>query len=260
MLLPGVLLMLVFCYYPMVGIVIAFQKYIPTKGFFKSKFVGLEHFEYLFQLPNLDQLLWNTVFIATMKIAAGLTVPLVFALLLNEVRKAAFKRTVQTFVYLPHFLSRVILGGVLIDVLSPSTGIVNAFTGIFGLKPIFFLGDERWFPYMMVVSDVWKEFGFSTIVFLAAITSISPALYEAAFVDGASRWKQTWHVTLPGMLSIIVLMATLSLGNVLNAGFDQIFNLYGPQDVQHGRYYRYFRLPDRPAIGAVRIGDRGGIV
>ncbi len=229
MLLPGVLVMLLFSYYPMIGIVIAFQNFVPTKGFFRSDFVGWAHFEFLFQLPNFSQVLWNTVFIASMKIVLGLLVPVVFALLLNEVRKALFKRTIQTVVYLPHFLSWVILGGVLIDILSPSTGIVNAALKLFGADPIFFLGHERWFPFVLVVSDVWKEFGFSTIVFLAAITSINPTLYEAALMDGANRWKQTWHVTLPGMLPIIVLMSTLSLGNVLNAGFDQVFNLYSPQ-------------------------------
>jgi len=229
MLLPGVVLTLIFSYYPMMGILIAFENFIPTKGFFGSEFVGLEHFEYLFQLPNFRQVLSNTVFIASMKIVAGLVVPVVFAVLLNEVRKAVFKRTVQTIIYLPHFLSWVILGGVLIDILSPSSGIVNSFLGLFGFQPTYFLGDERWFPYVLVISDVWKEFGFSTIVFLAAITSISPTLYEAAIMDGAGRLKQIRHVTLPGMLPVIVLMATLSLGNVLNAGFDQVFNLYSAQ-------------------------------
>ncbi|MFB9279066.1 ABC transporter permease [Cohnella cellulosilytica] len=229
MLLPGVLFVLAFCYYPMTGIAIAFEHFIPTKGFFRSEWVGLEHFRYLFQLPNFGSVLRNTVWIATMKIVLGLVVPILFALLLNEVRRTAFKRSVQTMVYLPHFLSWVILGGVLIDILSPSSGIVNSFLGYFGLGPVFFLGDEKWFPYVLVVSDIWKEFGFSTIVFLAAITSINPTLYEAAVMDGAGRIKQTIHVTLPGMMPIIVLMLTLSLGNVLNAGFDQVFNLYSPQ-------------------------------
>jgi len=229
MLLPGVLIVIVFCYYPMTGILIAFENFRPNKGFFQSEFIGLEHFEYLFQLPNFKQVLWNTTYIACMKIMLGLIVPIVFSLLLNEVRKSAFKRSVQTIVYLPHFLSWIILGGVLIDILSPSTGIVNRLLSWLGLTPVYFLGNENWFPYVLVATDIWKEFGFSTIVFLAAITSINPVLYEAAIIDGANRWRQTWHVTLPGMLPIIVLMATLSLGNVLNAGFDQVFNLYSPQ-------------------------------
>nr|WP_246400453.1 ABC transporter permease subunit [Jiangella mangrovi] len=169
-----------------------------------------------------------------MKIVAGLIAPLLTALLLNEVGKAAFRRSVQTVIYLPHFLSWVILGGILIDVLSPSNGIVNQFLGIFGVDPIYFLGDNDWFPYTLVVSDTWKEFGFNTVVYLAAITAIDPSLYEVASVDGAGRLRQTWHITLPGMAPIIVLLATLSLGNVLNAGFEQVFVMYSPQVYDSG--------------------------
>jgi putative aldouronate transport system permease protein len=228
MLLPGVVIVLIFCYYPMTGITIAFQNFNPNKGFFASPFVGFEHFQYLFELPYFKQVLWNTIFIACMKIAAGLIVPITFALLLNEVRQVVFKRSIQTIVYLPHFLSWVIIGGVLTDILSPSSGIVNQFLSWIGLSPVYFLGNDQVFPYVLVSTDTWKEFGFATIVFLAAITSINPVLYEAAVIDGAKRWKQTWHVTLPGMMPIIVMMATLSLGNVLNGGFDQVLNLYSP--------------------------------
>lgn len=185
-------------------------------------------------LPNTWEVVWNTIFIATMKIVAGLVAPIVTALLLNEVGKTLFKRGIQTAIYLPHFLSWVIIGGILIDILSPSTGIVNSFLGIFGVDPIYFLGSNSWFPYVMVISDTWKEFGFATIVYLAALTSIDPALYEAAAVDGAGRLRQTWHVTLPGILPIIILLGTLSLGSILNAGFEQIFILYSPQVYESG--------------------------
>ncbi|TLS53282.1 sugar ABC transporter permease [Paenibacillus antri] len=229
MLLPGLILILVYSYGPMAGIAIAFQKFFPTTGVFGSKWVGLDNFEYVFKLPSFANVLRNTVFISFMKIVVGQIVPIVVALLLNEIVRKAYKRTVQTFIYLPHFLSWVILGGVLVDILSPSEGIVNHLLASFGAaKPIFFLADNRWFPYVLVMSDVWKDFGFSTIVYLAALTSINPALYEAAVVDGANRWKQTLHITLPGMVPIVVLMATLSLGQILNAGFDQVFNLYSP--------------------------------
>ncbi|RAV16698.1 ABC transporter permease [Paenibacillus contaminans] len=228
MLLPGVLLLIFFHYIPMAGIVIAFQQFIPSKGFFASKWVGWDQFEFMLQMPGIGQVLWNTIYIAFLKIIFGQMAPIVMALLLNEVRKSSIKRTVQTLIYLPHFLSWVILGGILIDILSPSQGLLNEVTGWFGMKPIFFLGNDKLFPYVLVVTDVWKEFGFGTIVYLAALTSINPTLYEAAVMDGAGRWKQTIHVTLPGMLPIIVLMATLSLGGVLNAGFDQVFNLYNP--------------------------------
>ena len=225
---PGLILVLLFCYGPMVGLVIAFQNFVPTNGLFGSEFVGLKHFQYMYSLPQTVDVIRNTVFISVMKIVAGLLAPIATALLLNEIRRELFKRTVQTIIYLPHFLSWVILSGILVEVLSPTSGIVNRLLAIVGVEPIFFLGDQSWFPFVMVGTDVWKEFGFGTIVYLAALTSINPALYEAAVIDGASRWQQTLYITLPGMAPIIVLMLTLSLGNVLNAGFDQIFNLYNP--------------------------------
>ncbi|MBG9734889.1 ABC transporter permease [Paenibacillus alvei] len=234
MLVPALIFIIVFSYIPMVGILMAFQKYIPTKGLLGSPFVGWKNFKFLLDYPDIGRIFFNTVYIAVMKILAGLVVPITIAILLNELRKEWVKRTFQTMVYLPHFLSWVLLSGIVIDVLSPSTGIVNHFLGLFGVKPIFFLGDNSWFPYVMVVTDVWKEFGFGTIIYLAALTGINPVLYEAAEIDGAGRWKQTLNVTLPGMLPIIVLMLTLSIGNVLNAGFDQIFNLYNPQVYESG--------------------------
>ncbi|WP_368859088.1 ABC transporter permease [Cohnella sp. GbtcB17] len=224
---PAVALLFVYSYVPIAGaLFMAFQKFNPAKGVFASPWVGLDNFRYIFSMPDMGRVLFNTVYIASMKIVAGLLVPIAFALMLNEVRVAAVKRTFQTLVYLPHFLSWVILSGILIDILSPSEGIVNKAIAGIGLQPVFFLTDNRWFPFVLVTSDVWKEFGYATIIYLAALTSINPALYEAAEIDGASRWKRTIYVSLPGMAPIIVLMAALSLGNVLNAGFEQIFNLY----------------------------------
>ncbi|AMQ20670.1 ABC transporter permease [Geobacillus sp. JS12] len=228
MLLPALIIVLIFQYVPMLGLVMAFQDYEPWLGFLRSPWVGLEHFRTMFEYEDARQVIWNTLVISTLKIIFNLGVPLAFALLLNEVYVMKFKRTVQTIVYLPHFLSWVILGGILIDMLSPEGGIVNRFLSIFGVKPIFFLGDNDWFRTVVVVTDVWKECGFNTIVFLAALTSINPSLYEAAIVDGANRWQQTIYITLPSMLPIIIVVGTLSLGNILNAGFDQILNLYNP--------------------------------
>jgi putative aldouronate transport system permease protein len=234
MIVPGLILVLIYSYGPMFGIVIAFQKYIPAKGFFGSEWVGLYNFRYVMNLPDTLEVLKNTVFIALMKIIAGLFVPITTALLLNEILVKFVKRSIQTLIYLPHFLSWTILGGVLIDLLSPSVGIVNEIIQFIGFEPVYFLGNNDWFPYVLVTSNIWKEFGFSTIIYLAALTSINPSLYEAAIVDGAGRLRQTWHITLPGMRPIIVLLATLSLGNVLNAGFDQVFNLYNPQVYESG--------------------------
>jgi putative aldouronate transport system permease protein len=163
-----------------------------------------------------------------MKIIVLVTVPIIFALLLNEVRHHFTKRTIQTAVYLPHFMSWVIMASILIDILSPSEGIVNKAIMGLGFEPIFFLGDEKIFPYVMVITDLLKEFGFESIVFLAALMAIDPTLYEASSIDGANRWQQTLYITLPGISTTIILIATLSMGYVLNAGFDQIYNLYSP--------------------------------
>jgi len=234
MILPGLLLILIYSYVPFFGLTMAFQKFLPARPFFDNPWVGLEHFRYVWDMPNSLRVLWNTLYIASLKIVVGQLVPIAVALLLNELRKEWLKRGVQTLIYLPHFLSWIILGGILIDILSPSQGIVNQLLGVFGIEPIYFLGDNRWFPITIVISDVWKEFGFNTIVYLAALTGINPSLYEAAVIDGASRWKQTLNITLPGILPIVVLLATLSLGNVLNAGFDQVFNLYSPSVYESG--------------------------
>jgi putative aldouronate transport system permease protein len=170
----------------------------------------------------------NTVFIAFLKIIGGLVAPFVTALLLNEVRKKYYKRSVQTIIYMPHFMSWVIMAGILIDVLSPTSGIVNQFIAWLGFEKVFFLGNDKWFPYVLAVTDVLKEFGFGTVVYLSAITTVNPSLYEAAVLDGANRWKQTLYVTIPAIIPITILLTTLALGNVLNAGFDQVFNLYNP--------------------------------
>ena len=235
MLLPGLLLILVFSYTPMAGLVIAFQRFIPSKGMFgDQEWIGLANFRQVFALPGFGQAMKNTILIAFWKIVFGLIVPIVFALLLNEVRHSFFKKTVQTVVYMPYFLSWVVLGGILLDMLSPSGGIINQAIKALGGNPVFFLGDNRYFQGTLIVTDIWKNFGYGAIVYLAAILGIDTDLYEAAQIDGANRWKQTWHVTLPGMRMIIVLMLVLSLGNVLNAGFDQVFNLYNAAVYESG--------------------------
>ena len=234
MILPSLLLVLLFNYGPMAGIVIAFQKFIPARGIAGSEWIGWDNFKYIVSLPDTFQVLRNTVYIALMKIVTGLVFPLTVALLLNEILRKTVKRAIQTLIYLPHFLSWTILGGVLIDLLSPSVGIVNDLVKVLGFEPIYFLGNNDWFPYVLVASNAWKEVGFSTILYLAALTSVNPALYEAAVMDGANRLRQTWHVSLPGMRPIIILLATLSLASVLNAGFDQVFVLYNPQVYESG--------------------------
>ncbi|WP_337101281.1 ABC transporter permease [Paenibacillus sp. YIM B09110] len=234
MLIPGVIIVLIYCYIPMAGNIIAFQDFTPLMGYAKADWVGLDNFQYMSDLPSFYQVIWNTVFISLMKIVSGLVAPITVALMLNEVRLSLFKRYVQTIIYMPHFFSWVILGGIVVDILSPSEGIVNQIIKALGIQPISFLSDNKWFPFVMVITNEWKEVGFSTIIYLAALTSIDPTQYEAAVIDGAGRWKQTWHVTLPGIRPTIILLACLSLGNVLNGGFDQVFNLYSPVVYESG--------------------------
>lgn len=229
MLLPSVVFLAIYNYLPMIGNVMAFQRFNPIRGFFGSRWTGFENLNYVLDMPDFQSVLWNTFFIATMKVISSIVVPVIFALFLNEIRSVRYKRTLQTIVYFPHFLSWVILAGMMVDILSPSTGIVGIIMKAFGLKPIYWLGDPKIFPYTLVMTETWKEFGFGTIVYLAALTSIDPNLYEAAMIDGAGRLRQTVHVTMPGILPVVMLMAILSMGNILNAGFDQVFNLYSPQ-------------------------------
>ncbi len=228
MLFPAVMITIIYSYGPMIGNVIAFQRFLPGKGLFGSPYVRLDNFLYMFKMPNIWSVLYNTIFISLMKMVMGIIVPVTVALLLNEVISNTFKRIVQTIIYLPYFLSWVILSGILITILSPSDGVVNQVLGVFGIKPVFFLGDAKIFPYTIVVTDVWKNFGFGTIIYLSALTSVNPNLYESAVIDGANRWQQTKHITLPGISTTVVLLSVLSMGNILNAGFEQIFNLYSP--------------------------------
>lgn len=225
MVLPGILLLFLFCYMPMGGIVMAFQDFIPAKGFGGSAWIGMENFKRLFSLPGIGNIFRNTVYIAVLKILFGLLVPVVFALLLSEVKNLGFRRVVQTIVYLPNFISWVILGTVFKQMFG-MYGPVNNLLVSLGGNAVGFLSNGSAFQTLVIATDVWKGFGFGTIVYLAAILSIGTELYEAAWMDGATRWQKIWHVTLPGMQPMIVLMATLSLGNVLNAGFDQVFNMY----------------------------------
>lgn len=225
MLLPAVLITFIFKYIPFVGISMAFEDYTPLKGMFDQKWVGMDNYKYLFSLPGFGSVIWNTIFIAVMKMIGNLIFPVLIALLLNEVHAKHYKKTVQTVLYLPHFISWAALAGIFIDILSPSGGIVNQLLNMLGMKSVFFLGDSKVFPYTMAVTDIWKELGWGTIVYLAAITGIDPTYYEAAKIDGASRLKQVLYVTVPSILPMILLMMVLSVGNVLQAGFEQVFNL-----------------------------------
>lgn len=227
MLLPVIVFLLIFSITPMFGYVIAFKKFVPSQGILGSEFVGLRYIRFMFQLPDSWRIFRNTLIIAVSKIVCNLVVPVIFALMLNEIRSTRYKRTVQTIVYLPHFLSWVVLA-IPIKNLLAYHGIVNNVIDALGGTRIMFMSSTQWFRWVLVVTDTWKEFGFGTIIYLAAITSINPSLYEAAVIDGAKRGQCIWHITLPGIMATIVLMATRSIGGVLSAGFDQVYNLYSP--------------------------------
>lgn len=227
MILPGLLFILIFKYMPLGGITIAFKEFLPGKGIWGSPWVGLENFEYMLALPDTKRVMWNTLFIAAAKILINFPVPIIISILLNEVKNHRFKRSVQTIIYLPYFISWVILAGIIQDLFAKE-GLINQFLGIFGAEPVFFLGNKYAFLGVLIGTDVWKNFGYNTVVYLAAITGIDETLYEAAKIDGANRFQQIWNVTLPGIAPIVVLMMILNFGNVLNAGFEQIFNLYNP--------------------------------
>lgn len=227
MLIPAIVFVAIYSYGPMMGIVIAFQKFNPTRGFFGSEWIGLNNFRNLFSMPDIKQIIFNTVFISLGKMIGGVAAPVTLALLFNEVGRTSIKRSYQTFVYLPHFLSWVILAGIFKDLFSQS-GVINAVISSLGFPKIGFLNNQKLFPYTMIFTDIWKSAGFGSVIYLAALTGIDQNLYEAAQIDGANRMRQTIHITLPGILSTIVLMTVLSMANILNGGFDQIYNMYTP--------------------------------
>lgn len=227
MMAPGMIFLIIFSFIPMFGIIMSFQNYMPAKGIMGSPWVGLDNFKFMFQIPDSKQIFLNTLVIAVGKIILGTFVTIVFALLLNEVRLKFAKKAIQTIVYLPNFLSWVILSTVVVNIFSfdgPINGIIEKLGG----DPILFMASNTWFRPMLIVTDVWKTFGYGAIIYLAALTAIDPGLYEAASIDGANRFKRMLHITIPGILPTIMLVTIMNLPNILNAGFDQIFNLYNP--------------------------------
>lgn len=234
MLLLPVLLLVIYAYIPMGGVVIAFQDYKPLKGFIKSDWVGWKNFTMVFKNAYFSRALINTVIIAFWKIIVGQAFPILFALLLNEVRHSGAKRVAQTVVYMPYFISWVLMAGILINILSPSGGLINNVIEAFGGKPIFFLGSKELFRPVLVATDVLKNFGWGTIIYMATLSGIDVTLYEAAMLDGAGRWKQALYVTLPSLAPTIIMMFILSIGGILNAGFEQVYNLMSAVTMETG--------------------------
>ncbi|WP_244364357.1 ABC transporter permease [Paenibacillus cellulositrophicus] len=227
MLLPGIVYFIIFHYIPMYGVTLAFKDFIIKEGILGSPWVGSKHFEKAFTDPSFYQILKNTLLISIYKLIFGFPVPIIFAILVNEVSSLRFRKAVQTASYLPHFISWVVMGGIFIMIFS-FDGPINELIKLFGGNPVLFMADERYFRSLLVITDIFKGFGWGSIIYFAAISGIDPQLYEAAVIDGAGRWKRTTMITLPMLVPVMAIMLILSMSNILDAGFDQIFNMYNP--------------------------------
>lgn len=225
MLVPVIAYYILFKYWPMGGLVIAFKNYNFADGILNSPWVGLKNFKLLFSSSNTLQIMWNTFWLSFLSLIFGFPMPIFLAILLNEVRKSWFKRWVQTIVYLPHFFSWVIVSGIVLSLFATDYGSINKVLALFGIEPINFLYESNSWLAIFVGSGIWKEMGFSTIIYLAALTTIDPSLYESAAMDGAAKWRQMWHVTIPGIRHTIILLLILAMGKIMEVGFDQVYNL-----------------------------------
>jgi putative aldouronate transport system permease protein len=232
MLLPTILWLLIFLYKPMYGLQIAFKDYSIFRGIEGSPWAGLEHFYTLFANDQFLRALKNTIIISFYGLILGFPVPILLALMFNEILHQTFKKVSQTIVYLPHFISSVIIAGIVINAFSPSAGIVNVLLGWFGIEPTYFLTKPEWFRPIFVGTGIWQEAGFQSIVYLAAIAGVSPTLYESAVVDGASRWQMMWKITIPSIMPTIIIMLIIRIGNMLEVSFEMIILLYQPATYQ----------------------------
>jgi len=221
-------LLFVFHYMPLYGLIIAFKDFSIRKGYWRSPWNDFAHFKLFFSSPYIFRILRNTIVISLLRLVFGFPAPILLALLINEIRSMPYKRIVQSIAYLPHFMSWIVLAGIVMNVLSPSYGLVGYFYGLFGKQAPSILTDVRLFRPMLVVTEIWKEAGWGTIIYLAAMAGIDPGLYESAVIDGAGRLRAAVSITIPSILPAITVLFILSLGRILNAGFDQIFNLYSP--------------------------------
>ncbi len=228
LLFPAVIWFGIFCYAPMGGVIIAFKNFRMVDGIFGSAWVGMRHFQILFRQPKFLEVLSNTVTISLARLVFGFPAPIVLALLFNEVRSQRYMRLVQSLSYLPHFMSWVVLGGIFTQLLSPGSGAINQLIQFFGGRPIYFLADTRAFVPTLIVTGIWAGIGWGSILYLAVISGIDPQMYEAATVEGANRWQKCLYITLPSLSGIISLQLILSVSGIMNAGFDQVFNMYNP--------------------------------
>jgi len=226
--LPALIYYIIFHYAPMYGLTIAFKDFNFSKGIMGSEWVGFENFTLFLSTNDFRTVLSNTLIISLMQLVFGFPIPILFALLLNEVRVKSYKKVIQTISYMPHFFSWVVLAGIFTEILSPSRGLVNVMLTNLGVEPIHFMADKGWFRWVLVFSSIWKEMGWNSIIYLAALTGIDASLYEAASIDGASKMKQMYYITIPSIMPIVSIMLIMSIGKLLNDNFDQIMNMYNP--------------------------------
>lgn len=228
MLLPVLLYFIVFSYIPMVGNIMAFENYSVGKGFFHSEWVGLKWFKEFFNSIYFGRLIKNTLAISVFSLIIGFPIPIIFALLLNEIKNGPFKKVTQTISYLPHFISVVVVVGLLFNFLSPIDGVVNMALNSMGKESINFMSDPKWFRTLYIGSNIWQNFGWDSIIYLAALSSVDPQLYEAAQIDGAGKIKQMIHITLPCIMPTIIILLIMNVGNLMNVGFEKIILMYSP--------------------------------
>lgn len=228
LLLPGIAYYLLFCYVPLFGIQIAFRDFTYNGGIWHSPWVGLQNFIDLFNTRSFFEVLRNTLLIGVYKLLFYFPAGIIFAILLSELRSKWFKRSVQTISYLPHFVSWVILGGLFLQILSPTTGPVNMLLKLVGIKPIYFLADTQWFRSVLVITSIWKETGWDSIIYIAAIAGINFEIYESAYIDGANRFQRIRHITIPSLAPVITIMLIFAVGRVVKDDFNQVFSLYNP--------------------------------
>lgn len=225
LLVPGMLYFLIFKYIPMGGLVIAFKDYSIFRGIWASDWVGINNFKKVFTSTDFWNVLRNTLLISIYKIMYGFPVPIILSLMLNEMRNKYFKKVVQTVIYLPHFISWVVISGIMLSILSPSYGLAGEIYKMLGLHPVNLLASSAHFRSILVISEIWKESGWGTILYLASLSTIDPNLYEASIIDGANKWKQIIHITLPSISGVIILLLILRIGSLMNAGFEQVLVL-----------------------------------
>lgn len=249
LLMPGIIYFLIFNYVPMYGVIIAFKDFNFAKGIWNSAWIGFENFRYMFGLSDFYTVFWNSLYLSFLKLVIGFPFPIILALFLNEMRNRTYQKITQTIIYLPHFISWVVIGGILVNFLSPSWGVLNLLLKQLGIEPVFFLADNDYFRPLVVLSSIWKDSGWESIIYLAAIVSINSELYEAASIDGASRLQRLWYVTIPSIKSTIIILLILRLGHIMNNGFEQIFVLQNPMNLGVSEVFETY---------AYRVGILGG--